>query len=543
MTCGNKKRILFVMQSLYDGGAEKLLVDMLNNFDYSKYDIDLLLEHDFGNYANLVPLEVRKIILFYNINRPLLERMIGKIMSYFGLYYFYILFFRRQIIIDKMKGEKYDTIISFLEGRSLVYHSFILKQGIRHLSWVHVDLFNFHWTKRYFKSNKHEKKCYELMDDVIFVSNDAKNKFQQLFNVTTSTKVIYNLIDCKTIVLRANEFKVEKRKFTVCLVGRLVRQKQFDSIIHNQASRAVNMKFLGQAVAGLKVKIISVLHNLPGTENIRYNKQSLLFQVLNRRISFKWLIYLLLLFFYPITRFLVKYTTKRKYKSIYKYSDALVLLSDAYIPIYRSIANLKDSSKMVSIPNFLSFDYVERNYSKTNELLIVARFDEISKRILLALKIWKHFLSTYDVRDWCLTIVGYGEWESVYKDFINKNDIVNVKLVGRDDSKKYFERSSILMFTSLLEGAPLSLLEAMQMKVVPIAFDDCMAIRGFLINDVNSKVIKSLDISEYSRSIYDLITNEKLRCKLSENAFNCLHYFTVKNVMLRWVDLYNSLLK
>ena len=46
MTCGNKKRILFVMQSLYDGGAEKLLVDMLNNFEYSKYDIDLLLEHD-----------------------------------------------------------------------------------------------------------------------------------------------------------------------------------------------------------------------------------------------------------------------------------------------------------------------------------------------------------------------------------------------------------------------------------------------------------------------------------------------------------------
>ena len=77
-----------------------------------------MLEHDFGNYANLVPLEVRKIILFYNINRPLLERMIGKIMSYFGLYYFYILFFRRQIIIDKMKGEKYDTIISFLEARN-----------------------------------------------------------------------------------------------------------------------------------------------------------------------------------------------------------------------------------------------------------------------------------------------------------------------------------------------------------------------------------------------------------------------------------------
>lgn len=92
MTCGNKKRILFVMQSLYDGGAEKLLVDMLNNFDYSKYDIDLLLEHDFGNYANLVPLEVRKIILFYNINRPLLERMIGKIVLFWFILFLYIIF-------------------------------------------------------------------------------------------------------------------------------------------------------------------------------------------------------------------------------------------------------------------------------------------------------------------------------------------------------------------------------------------------------------------------------------------------------------------
>ena len=26
-----------------------------------------------------------------------------------------------------MKGEKYDTIISFLEGRSLVYHSFYIE--------------------------------------------------------------------------------------------------------------------------------------------------------------------------------------------------------------------------------------------------------------------------------------------------------------------------------------------------------------------------------------------------------------------------------
>ena len=73
-------------------------------------------------------------------------------------------------------------------------------------------------------------------------------------------------------------------------------------------------------------------------------------------------------------------------------------------------------------------------------------------------------------------------------------------------------------------------------------FDDWYGYsEGYLINDVNSKVIKSLDILNILARFYDLITNEKLRCKLSENAFNCLPLFYCKNVMLRWVDLYNSL--
>ena len=68
---------------------------MLNNFDYSKYDIDLLLEHDFGNYANLVPLEVRKIILFYNI------RHIRKDDRKNNLLFWFILFFCIIFLEDK----------------------------------------------------------------------------------------------------------------------------------------------------------------------------------------------------------------------------------------------------------------------------------------------------------------------------------------------------------------------------------------------------------------------------------------------------------
>ena len=107
------------------------------------------------------------------------------------------------------------------------------------------------------------------------------------------------------------------------------------------------------------------------------------------------------------------------------------------------------------------------------------------------------------MRDWCLTIVGYGEWESVYKDFINKwycKCEIGWAWWFKEIFWTFVNTNVYLFIRRCSTKSAWSYAD----EVVPIAFDDCMAIRGFLINDVNSKVIKSLDISEYSRSIYDV---------------------------------------
>lgn len=314
-------------------------------------------------------------------------------------------------------------------------------------------------------------------------------------------------------------------------------------IIHNQAARTVNMKFLKKAVWGLNVRIVSVFHNFPGSEIIRYSRTSLWFHITKRKISAKWGLYLLLYSFYPATNFFIKKYTEKKYRAIHDNSDCLVLLSDNYIPIYCKLSKINKTNKIVVIPNYLSYEY--KKYSMTKkikEVLIVARFDEISKRILLALEIWKYLISNYDLKDWNLTIVGYGEWRNIYEDFIKKNNIVNIKLVGRDESKKYYERASILMFTSLLEGAPLSLLEAMQMGVVPVAFNDCLAIKDLLHNNYNSKVVKAPNIHEYAKSIYDLITDENMRNNLSLNAFDSIQFFSIEKIMKKWINLYKNII-
>lgn len=53
-----KKKLLFVIESLNLGGAEKSLVTLLNLMDYSRYDVDLLLFAHGGAFQQLLPPEV-----------------------------------------------------------------------------------------------------------------------------------------------------------------------------------------------------------------------------------------------------------------------------------------------------------------------------------------------------------------------------------------------------------------------------------------------------------------------------------------------------
>ena len=45
------KKVLFIMNDLECGGAQKALISLLENFDYSKYEVDLLLLHQFFCYS------------------------------------------------------------------------------------------------------------------------------------------------------------------------------------------------------------------------------------------------------------------------------------------------------------------------------------------------------------------------------------------------------------------------------------------------------------------------------------------------------------
>ena len=58
-----KQRILFLMPSLVEGGAERVLINLLKAFDYSLYDVELCVVLKKGVYFDEIPSHVKVITL------------------------------------------------------------------------------------------------------------------------------------------------------------------------------------------------------------------------------------------------------------------------------------------------------------------------------------------------------------------------------------------------------------------------------------------------------------------------------------------------
>ena len=95
--------------------------------------------------------------------------------------------------------EQYDTIVSFCEGRSLKFHGYVTDRASRNITWVHCDLYTMHYTTGPVLSEKDEKRLYERMDEVVFVSYEARSQFKKFNFKLKRTSVVYNPIELETI--------------------------------------------------------------------------------------------------------------------------------------------------------------------------------------------------------------------------------------------------------------------------------------------------------------------------------------------------------
>lgn len=221
-----KRNVLFIMPAMLNGGAEKVLIDILKNFDYTKYNVSLLLECKEGPYINDIPDEVE--LIYLHKKNLWIERFYRYMIMLHCKWLVYQVLCRLPLLWS-LKERRFDTIVSFMEGMAVRIHSYIYDKADRNISWVHIDFKKKHWSLDFFSDEQEEYECYQKMDKIIFVSRDAKDKFKEIFKFDDyKLEVVYNLIDCDEIKKLADSKIVEKKKFTICMVGRLNQQKRYD---------------------------------------------------------------------------------------------------------------------------------------------------------------------------------------------------------------------------------------------------------------------------------------------------------------------------
>lgn len=220
-----KKKILFLIESFAGGGVEKVFIDLINNMDISKYDITVMSIWNYGVRKKDLRKDVKYKYIFPNIRgisrvfHNFVEKSDGSLLYKLGI------------------REKYDVEIAFIEGRATKIIGASSNPNSRKIAWVHIDLCQGHWTSRVFRESlEREKECYKKFNDIVFVSNSAKEGFKNLFgDEFDNLQVKYNPIIAEEVVKKAEEEvnDIEKPKDKMLLVtsGRLVSQKGYEGLL------------------------------------------------------------------------------------------------------------------------------------------------------------------------------------------------------------------------------------------------------------------------------------------------------------------------
>lgn len=231
----------------------------------------------------------------------------------------------------------------------------------------------------------------------------------------------------------------------------------------------------------------------------------------------------------------------------YQHSDRYVFLSKSFENYYKIVSGNPDKQhKLDSISNPLTYhyEYDMGNYDyKKKQVLFVGRIFEYHKRVSYVLKIWKIIEESGKFSDWNLKIVGDGPDMKVTEQLAKNLSLENVSFEGFKKPQPYYEESSIFVMTSSMEGFGMTLVEAQQYGVVPMAMDTYSSLHDILNDGYNGLILPDNDLEGYSKKLMHLMSDNQYRRTLAVNGLESCKKFSVERIAAQWEQLFHTLVR
>ena len=214
-----KKKILFLIHDLGPGGAEKVLVNLVNNMDRSTFDISVMALFGGGVNEQFLKTDIHYNSVFSRTFRG--NSHIMKLLTPVQLH--------RLLIKDF-----YDIEVAYLEGPSARIISGCPNVNTRLISWIHSHQQSAEAAASSFKTVREAVSCYNRFDRIVGVSEEVKRSFCEVLPLDSPMQVLYNTNESAQI-LKASIEEVEgtlfqMQEFRIIGVGKLEKNKGFDRL-------------------------------------------------------------------------------------------------------------------------------------------------------------------------------------------------------------------------------------------------------------------------------------------------------------------------
>lgn len=226
------KKVLFLIESLSGGGAEKVLSVLIKHINKKDFDITVCTITDIGIYTEEIKQNVKYLSILGN---PQKKSFIGRIIYKINYKLIYTLL-PAWLVYKVFIPKNYDVEVAFVEGFVTKLLAASTNNRAKKIAWVHIDLSQNPWTlkNRIYHNLKEEQYCYSKFNQIICVSDTVKTNFIKKFKLKNVIR-IYNPIDKVDILKKANvtcQYPQTGNDIKFITIGRLVHQKGYDRLLN-----------------------------------------------------------------------------------------------------------------------------------------------------------------------------------------------------------------------------------------------------------------------------------------------------------------------